>query len=393
MIADKIRENLKNSSLTRAMFEEGAKLKSIYGAENVFDFSLGNPDPEPPQGIQDALIKLVTDPKPGLHGYMNNAGYPEIREKIAESINKETGGKLSGSHIIMTCGAGGALNVVLKTVVNPGEEVIVFTPYFGEYKFYIENVSGCIVEIPSNRETFEPDPNLLAQKINAKTRAIIINSPNNPTGIIYSEKVLKEIAQVIKKKEEEFNTTIYLISDEPYSKLVYDNYPLPKVLNIFKNAIIVNSFSKSHSLPGARIGYIAINDCIDQVEELFDGLVFCNRTLGFVNAPGIFQKAMTDTLNEIVDIRIYEERRNILYNHLIKLGFSCIKPQGAFYLFAKALIEDDLEFKNRALKHNLVIVPGRGYGCPGYFRLSYCVSMQTIERSLPAFEALAKEFI
>lgn len=392
MVSQKVRENLKKSSLIRAMFEEGNRLRETFGADNVFDFSLGNPDPEPPDAVKSALKNLIFEDKAHLHTYMNNAGFPDVRTKIADSINRDTGTSLSFKNIVMTCGAGGALNVVLKTILNPDEEVIVFVPYFGEYKYYIDNHGGKIVELFSNIDTFEPDLNLLEKAINSKTKAVIINSPNNPTGVVYSESLLKDMAQVLERKEREFNSIIYLISDEPYSKLVYDNIELPKILNIFVNSIVVNSFSKSHSLPGERIGYIAVNDNIYNAEELIDGLVFSNRILGYVNAPALFQKVIATSLDETVDKRIYEERRNILYNHITKLGFSCVKPQGAFYLFPKALIQDDMEFKNRALKYNLILVPGRGFGCPGYFRLAYCVSMQVIENSLQAFEALANDF-
>jgi aspartate aminotransferase len=392
MIAEKIHRNLQQASLIRAMFEEGEKLRAIYGADKVFDFSLGNPDPEPPKEVKDSLRKLVMEDRPGLHGYMNNAGYPETREKIAEAINKETGKKLSGQHIVMTCGAGGALNITLKTILNPGEEVIVFTPYFGEYTFYIDNYSGTIVELPSNPDTFEPDLAQLEKSITPLTKAIIINSPNNPTGVVYSEQLLKEMARIVDRKEEKFHTTIYVISDEPYSKLVYDGIKLPYILNIFRHSVLVNSFSKSHSLPGERIGFVAVNDAIENPKEFVDGLSFSNRILGYVNAPALFQRVITDSMEKVVDKAIYEERRDILYNHLISLGFSCVKPQGAFYLFPKTLIPDDIEFKNRALKHNLVVVPGRSFGCPGYFRISYCVGRNTITNSLPAFSALAEEF-
>ncbi|MDR3289335.1 MAG: pyridoxal phosphate-dependent aminotransferase [Peptococcaceae bacterium] len=392
MIAAKISENLKQSSLIRAMFEEGERMRRKVGAEYVYDFSLGNPDPEPPREFKDALKTLVLQDPPGLHAYMNNAGYPDVREKIAAQINAETGRKLTFQHIVMTCGAGGGLNVVLKTLLNPGEEVIVFTPYFGEYRFYIGNHGGRMVEVPSHLESFEPDLARLEKSITPQTKAVLINSPNNPTGVVYSEKILKEMAGILAKKEREFHSKICLLADEPYRKLVYDDVRLPQIFNIFPHAIVVNSFSKSQSLPGARIGYIAVSDQLEDAPALVDGLVFANRTLGFVNAPGLFQKATAMALDSVVDKGIYEERRNILYQHLIKLGFTCVKPQGAFYLFPKALIEDDMKFKDQALKHNLLIVPGRSFGCPGYFRLAYCVSLQTIERSLPAFEALAREF-
>ena len=375
------------------MFEEGEKLRRIYGNEKVFDFSLGNPDPEPPLKLKAALQQLVLEDIPGLHGYMSNAGFSEVRAKIAEAINHDTSKRLTGENIIMTCGAGGALNVVLKTLLNPGEEVIVFKPYFGEYEFYVQNYNGKMVELSTSPDTFEPDLHLLEKNITPLTKAVIINSPNNPTGVVYSEKLLIEMAAILEKKERDFGSAIYVISDEPYSKLVYDGVKIPPVLNIFKNSILVNSFSKSHSLAGERIGFIAVNDSLAGVKDLLKGLVFCNRILGYVNAPALFQKVVAMTLSDTVDAHIYQERRDILYNSLIEMGYSCVKPHGAFYLFPKSLIPDDMEFKDRALKHNLVIVPGSGFKCPGYFRISYCVSLETIKNSLPAFEALAKELL
>lgn len=392
MISTKIIENLKNSSMIRAMFEDGQKLRKIHGADKVYDFSIGNPDPEPPKATIEALKKLVSDDKPGKHSYMSNAGYDYVRTKVADFKNKENGTSLTSDNIVMTCGAGGALNVVLKTILNPGEEVIIFSPYFVEYGFYIDNHGGKTVIIPADTSTFEPNLDALKESITPKTKAIIINSPNNPTGVVYSEEKLKSIADILAAKEQEYNSTIFVISDEPYTKIVYDNIDIPKVLKIFKNSIVVDSFSKSLSLPGERIGYIAANNNIENISLLMDGLIFSNRSLGFVNAPALFQKVIAESLGEVVDVEIYQERRDMLYNHLVKIGFSCIKPQGAFYLFPKSPISDDVEFKNQALKHNIILVPGKGFGCPGYFRLAYCTSIKTIENSLPAFEALAKEF-
>ncbi len=393
MFSEKVVDNLSKSSWIRAMFEEGGKLRKIYGADKVFDFSIGNPDPEPPEITKDTLKKLVLEDKPTMHGYMPNAGYPDVREKVAFQVSKETNVPLTMKNIVMTCGAGAALNVVLKAILNPGEEVIVFAPFFVEYLSYIDNNSGKGVIVKSNKDTFEPDLNALEASITPKTKAVIVNTPNNPTGVVYSENILKNMAEVLKRKEKEFNTTIFVISDEPYRKIVYDNIKLPSALKIFENSIMVDSFSKSLSLPGERIGYVAVSPYIKEVDLLIDAIVYCNRVLGFVNAPALFQKVIAESLDTSVDVNIYKERRDLLYNSLIKMGYSCIKPQGAFYLFPKAFIEDDIEFKNRALKYNLLLVPGSGFYCPGYFRISYCVSLKTIENSLPAFEALAKEFI
>ena len=391
MISKKISKNLGNSSWIRAMFEEGEKLRKIHGADNVFDFSLGNPDPEPPIEVKAALRELASSDEVRMHSYMNNAGYPEVRETIAQKVNRETGLNLNFSNVLMTVGAGGALNVVLKTLLNPGEEVIVFAPYFVEYLSYIDNHGGKPVIINTDLKTFLPDPELLRYSITPNTKAVIINTPNNPTGVVYGEDILKSIAKVLEEKSIEFGNTIYIISDEPYRKLAYD-VTIPNILTIYKNAIMIDCFSKSLSLPGERMGYIATNPEADDISSLMAGLIYCNRVLGFVNAPALFQKVVAKAIDSSVDINIYKERRDLLYNNLIEFGYNCVKPDGAFYLFPKAFIADDIEFKNRAMKYNLLVVPGTGFGCPGYFRLAYCVSLKTIQNSLPAFKALANEF-
>ena len=392
MLAEYISEKMSGSSWIRAMFEEGEKLRKIYGADKVYDFSLGNPDLEPPEGVKKALIRLAESEEPNLHKYMSNAGFPDVRAKVAAHIRRETGIPLSGKHIIMTCGAAGGLNVVLKTILNPGEEVIVFSPFFVEYLAYIENHGGKPVLSPCNTETFEPDLSDLEKRITSSTKAIILNSPNNPTGVIYSSAILKKMAELIKKKETEYRTNILVISDEPYTKLVYDGCTVPSVLQIFSNSAVINSYSKSLALPGERIGYIAVNPSIEEADHLINGFIYSNRILGFVNAPAMFQKVIADSLEENVDTDIYRERRDLIYHHLRKLGYTCVKPKGAFYLFPKALIEDDIAFVRHAAKYNVLLVPGTGFGCPGYFRLSYSVSRKIIENSLPAFDALTRDF-
>ena len=391
MLSQKVVNNLRNSSGIRAMFEEGERLRKIYGDKNVFEFTLGNPDIEPPLPVREVIKKYVCDDVTGIHKYMNNAGYLDVREKVAASLTKETGVELKADNIVMTCGAAGGLNIILKSVLNPGEEVIVFAPYFVEYSFYIDNHGGKTVIVKPVSDTLEPDIDDLKSKITKNTKAIIINSPNNPTGIIYKEETLIKIAETLKDKQKEFGTEIFVISDEPYNKLIYDGVKLPSLLKIFDNAIQGCSFSKSLSLPGERIGFIAASPRIKEIDLLMDALIFSNRVLGYVNAPSLFQKVVADSLDVTIDVEEYKKRRDLLYNHLISLGFECIKPQGAFYLFPKSLIEDDAEFVKMALKYNLLIVPGRGFGCPGYFRIAYCTSLETIENSLPAFEALAKE--
>lgn len=391
MLSQNIYSKINKSSWIRAMFEEGAKLRAIHGAENVYDFSLGNPDYEPPAEVKAAIKKYTSDEVPGLHRYMSNAGYPEVREKIARKTAAESGLSITQNHIIMTCGAAGGLNVVLKSILNPEDEVIVFSPYFVEYLFYIENFNGKPVIVPTDPQTFEPSLDLLAKSITAKCKAMIINSPNNPTGVVYSEETLKKIAALLEAKEAEFNSEILVISDEPYSKIVYDQTEVPNILKIFKHSAIVNSYSKSLAIPGERIGYIAVNPAIADVDLLINGMTFCNRTLGFVNAPSLFQKVAGDSLDAMVNTDEYKKRRDFLYNSLIELGYSCIKPQGAFYLFPQSLIPDDIAFAKQALKYNILIVPGSGFGCPGHFRLAYCVDFTSIKNSIPAFKALAEE--
>jgi len=391
MISAQIKSDLQNASWIRAMFEEGERLRGIHGADQVFDFSLGNPDYEPPAAVGETLKKLVVEDTPGLHRYTSNAGYMDVREKIAARLVEESGLSLTGQHIIMTCGAAGGLNVVLKTILNPGDEVILLAPYFVEYHFYVNNHGGKAVVVPTGKD-FLPDPDLLAESITPKTRAIIINSPNNPTGVVYSRQTLQDMAKVINAKEQEYGTTILAISDERYYKLVYEGARVTNLMTVFKNAAIVNSFSKSLALPGERIGYIAVSPNIEAVELMIDGLVFSNRILGFVNAPSIFQKVVAECLDEGPDIVEYQRRRDTLYNHITGLGFTCVKPQGAFYLFPQSPEPDDVAFVQKALQYNLLLVPGRGFAMPGYFRLAYCVDFKTIERALPAFEKLAKHY-
>lgn len=390
MISKKVQSNLGKSSWIRAMFDEGERLRKIHGADKVYDFSLGNPDVEPPVKVKETLKKLVAEDKPGMHNYMSNAGYKDVREKVAAHIAKETGVPVKFENVVMSVGAGGALNVVLKSILNDGDEVILFAPYFAEYIFYIDNHGGRAVIVPTNKETFEPDAELLRASINEKTKAIIINTPNNPTGVIYSESTLKELAQVIEQKEKELGSEIFVISDEPYAKIVYDGAKAPNVLKIFKNSIKVDSFSKSLSLPGERIGYIVTNPAIKDSEMLLNALIFTTRTLGFVNAPALFQRVVLETIEEESDVEAYKVRRDFLYENLSKIGYQCVKPQGAFYLFIKSPLVDDIEFVKKAVEFNLLVVPGTGFGCPGYFRISYCVGMNTIKNSIPAFEQLWK---
>jgi aspartate aminotransferase len=391
MFSEKIVSSLQQSSWIRAMFEQGTNLAKIYGSDKVYDFSLGNPFDEPPSEVMEAMKKYVSGEIKGVHRYMSNAGYPEVRTKIAESLQKESGVTLSAENVVMTVGAAGGLNVIFKSILNPGEEVIIFAPYFMEYDNYVDNHGGKVVIVPPDITTFEPDLDALTALITPRTKAMIINTPNNPTGVVYSEETLHRIAKILERKEQEYGTSIYVLSDQPYAEIIFDDLKMPSLLSIFKNSIIVNSFSKSLGLAGERIGYIATSSRIENVDILNNALAFCNRTLGFVNAPGLFQKVVGEALTAKVNIQDYREKRDYLYENLTRIGFECVKPQGAFYLFPKSLLADDIEFVQRAVKYNLLLVPGSGFRCSGYFRISYCVSMETIKNSIPAFEKLAKE--
>ena len=389
MFSKTVVENMAGGSWIRAMFELGNQLKAQYGADKVYDFTLGNPDPEPPEAVLAQMEQLVRTPN--IHKYMSNAGFEDVRGKIAAYMERESGVAFTAKEIIMVTGAAAGLSITLKALMNPGEEVIVLAPYFMEYNSYVGNQNGKVVPVKTLPDTFQPDIPAIAKAINANTKAIILNSPNNPSGAIYTEESLQALARVLDEAEKEFGHPVYVISDEPYVKIVYDGVKVPSVAKIFKNAITVNSFSKSLALPGERIGYIAVNPTIEDADTLVAAMVYCNRTLGFVNAPGLFQKVIADHLDEAAGLEAYKERRDLLYDILVDAGFSCMKPQGAFYLFAKCPMEDDSAFSQMAIKHNIILVGGSGFGYPGYFRLAYCVSYDTIRNSAQAFKDLYKE--
>lgn len=389
-ISEKIKSSMSNSSWIRKLFETGIQLKKLYGDDKIFDFSLGNPDHEPPKAFKEALVKWALEPVPCMHDYMSNAGYPETRRAVAEALAGQTGLPFSENHVLMTVGAAGALNTVLKTILDPGDEVIILSPFFVEYKFYIDNHGGVVKVVPTH-DDFSIDLNAIDDALSAATKAIIINNPNNPTGVVYDADALAGLGKLLQVREEELGHPVYVISDEVYAKLAYDGVTIPSVFKYIRNSILATSYSKDLALPGERIGYAAVSPEIDQVGLLMDGLIFCNRTLGFINAPALMQRLVTGLQHQSVDIARYQEKRDILYDHLTAIGFKMIKPQGAFYLFPQSPLEDDVEFINMALKFNILVVPGRGFGKPGYFRMAYCVDKQMILNSLPAFEALAKE--
>jgi len=388
-IATKIKMQIEGSSWIRKMFEEGAVLRQQYGDDNVFDFTLGNPTTEPPPELHRELKRIAEAPIPGMHRYMNNAGYEETRTAVAEVIAENCSQPVSSNHVVMTCGAGAALNVVLKTLVNPGDEVIILNPYFVEYKFYIDNQGGVPVEVMTE-DDFQPDLEAIADAINSRTRAIIINSPNNPTGVIYPQSTLNALGELLRKKEQQLGHSIVVISDEPYAKISFDE-TVPAIFDAIRNAVIVTSHSKDLALPGERIGYLAANPALDDVDLFMQGAIFCNRVLGFVNAPALMQRLVTNLQRVSVDSKEYRHKRDLLYDKLTALGFEMVKPGGGFYLFPKSPIPDEMEFIRQAQKYRILLVPGSGFGAPGFFRIAYCVDTAMIERSLPLWEELARE--
>ena len=393
MISDKMKTLLSGSSVIRAMFEDGKKMAAEFGKENVYDFSLGNPGVYPPEKLKTVIKNIVDKVSPDyLHGYMNNSGYEEVREKVAISLNKRFDTDFSFKNIIMTVGAAGGLNVILKTILNPDDEVITFSPYFGEYRHYVENYGGKLIAVkPNTVGGFKPDISELKKVITAKTKALIINTPNNPTGVVYSEEDIKNIAAVLKEKSKEIGQAIFLISDEPYRELVYDGLKVPYLTKYYDNTIVCYSYSKSLSLPGERIGYLVIPDEVEDFEEMIASAGTATRVLGFVNAPSLMQLAISECLDECADISVYEDNRNKLVKMFDEIGFPYIKPEGAFYLFMKTP-DDDKVFAENAKNERILLVPGSAFGCPGYVRIAYCVDTGVIEKSYDAFKRLSDRY-
>lgn len=393
MISEKMKPFVQNNSAVRMMFEEGNRLRGIYGPDKVYDFSLGNPSVPAPECVKEAIIELLNEEEPTvLHGYMSNAGFEDVRQTITESLNRRFGTSFAAKNLIMTVGAASGLNVILKTLLNPGEEVVVFAPYFLEYSNYIRNYDGKIVEISPDTATFQPNLAELEQKITANTKAVIVNTPHNPTGVVYSEETIKKLASILEQKQKEFGSVIYLISDEPYRELAYDGVEVPYLTKYYANTIVGYSYSKSLSLPGERIGYLVIPDEADGSEEVITAATIANRILGSVNAPSLIQKVIKKCVDAEVDVAAYDKNRIALYEGLKECGFECIKPQGAFYLFVKSPVANEKEFCEAAKKYNILMVPGSSFACPGYVRLAYCVSYETIINSLPEFKKLAAEY-
>lgn len=393
MIAEKMRPLVENNSAIRAMFEEGKRLAAIYGPENVYDFSLGNPNVPAPEAVNRAITDIVAEEASTMvHGYMSNAGFEDVRDTVAQSLNRRFGTQFHLENILMTVGAASGMNVILKTVLDPGDEVIVFAPYFMEYGAYVRNYDGVLMAVSPDTSSFQPNISELKEKITKRTKAVIINTPNNPTGVVYSSETLEQIAAVMKAKEEEYRTSIVLISDEPYRELAYDGVEVPYVTPFYHNTVVCYSYSKSLSLPGERIGYLVIPDELEDSKAVIAAATIANRVLGCVNAPSLMQRVIMRCIDEKVNVEAYDSNRNLLYNGLTGLGFECIRPEGAFYLFVQSPEADDRAFCEVCKKHRLLVVPGTSFACPGYVRISYCVSYEQIERSLPAFEAVAGEY-
>ena len=390
-VSKKVKEAMEGGSWIRTMFEEGMALKQEHGEENVFDLSLGNPIIEPPAEFLQELRTLAGSPVPGMHRYMPNAGYTETRAAVAGQLTEETGLAFGAEHLVMTCGAGGALNVVMKTLLDPGDEVVIFAPYFVEYMFYADNHGGSCRVVPPNAE-YLPDLEAFEASLNARTRMVLVNSPNNPTGRVYSAELLTELGGIIRDKEEEYGTEIFLVSDEPYRKILFDGAQYPHVFPHHVRTIVATSHSKDLGLPGERIGFVAVRPDYEGRAELVDGLTFCNRTLGFVNAPALMQRIVARLQSVTVDVGQYQAKRDYLYEALMDIGYSVVRPEGAFYMFPRSPTEDDVAFTEELRENLVLVVPGRGFGLSGHFRIAYCVDDRTLEGSLAGFRAAFQRF-
>lgn len=393
MLSKQMQYNLENSSAIRKMFIEGQELAARIGRENVFDFSLGNPVAPVPQSFHDALVDAISNTGSlELHGYTNNAGYPEVRQAVADSFNRRFAAGLTMDNVVMTVGAAGAINIVLKSILDIGDNVAVLRPYFGEYRSYVSNFSGQIVEVDPELPSFQPNLSDFAAKINERTKAVIINNPVNPSGVIYPVETLKAMAAILEEKQTEFGHEIYLIADEPYRELAFDGAQVPYLPDIYPNTFVAYSFSKTLSIPGERIGYLIVSPTMADWQTMADAVTVANRVLGFVNAPSLLQKAVAKCLDEKCDIDFYDRNRKTLYGALTEYGFECVKPEGTFYLFVKSPEADEKAFVARAKKHGIIMVAGSTFGVAGYVRIAYCVSPDMIARSLPHFKALAEEY-
>ena len=385
-VSERVRRFMKQGSWIRRMFEEGMVLKQRHGAENVFDLSLGNPVMEPPPEFFEELRRIANNPTPGMHRYMPNAGYAETRGAVAEQLGRETGLTFTADEVLMACGAGGALNVVLKSLLDPGDEVVIFAPYFVEYMFYADNHGGSCRAVPPD-DRYYPDLAAFEATITPRTRVVLVSSPNNPTGVVYDSGLLSRLAEIIAEKERHLGTEVFLVSDEPYRKILFDGLTYPHIFHHHVRSIVATSHSKDLALPGERIGYVAVHPDYDGRAELMDALNFCNRTLGFVNAPALMQHIVKSLQSVTIDVSDYQAKRDFLYDGLTAMGYETVRPQGAFYMFPRSPIEDDAAFVEELKKHLVLVVPGRGFGLGGHFRISYCVDDRTLEGSMEGFRA------
>lgn len=383
-VAQKMIQFMTRASWIRKMFEEGARLKAIHGAENVFDFSLGNPNVAPPQSLQARLEAIIRTPPQGLHAYMPNAGLPQVRQALADYLTREHQVPFQANHVVLTCGAAGALNVVMKALLDPGDEVLVPTPHFVEYGFYADNHGGLLRTVRT-REDFQLDLDAIGANIGLKTKIVLINSPNNPTGQIYDPASLDKLGEILVAGSARVGHAIYLVADEPYRKIVYDGATVPSLFQSYRNSIVVTSYSKDLSIPGERIGYAAVHPDADDGSQLLDAMTLANRILGFVNAPALMQWLIKDLLDECIDTEIYKRKRDRLVDALRTTGYQCSAPPGAFYLFPRTPIADDVGFVRLLQEEKILVVPGSGFGGPGHFRIAYCVDDATIEGALPGF--------
>ena len=390
-ISEKVSGFMEKSSWIRKMFEEGIRLKKQFGEENVFDLSLGNPVIEPPDQVQAALVKAAKDISPGLHRYMPNAGLQDVREAIAKTLSNECQVSLSANDLVMVCGAAGGLNITLKTLLDSGDEVLIFAPYFVEYLFYADNHEGKAVAVKTH-DDFKLDMDALKDALSEKTKAVIVNSPNNPTGVVYSREELKQLAEVLKAHSEKTGKAVYLISDDPYKKITFDGVEAVNILELYENSIYITSHSKDIALPGERIGFVAVHPKCEDAGNLMAGLIFSNRVLGFVNAPALIQRVVKNVQGVTVDVEQYKKKRDFLYGELTRIGYDVVKPQGAFYFFPKSPIDDEVKFVKKLAEKKVLVVPGRGFGCPGYFRISYCLPDSVIEGSIAGFESTFNDF-
>ncbi len=392
MLNEQMYEYGSKSSVIRELFAYGLERRKIVGEDKVYDFSIGNPSIPAPAEVKEALLELLEEPAEALHGYSPAAGDPEVRKTLADSVNRKFGTRYTADNFYMTVGAAASLSISVKALTNPGDEFITFAPFFPEYAVWVETADAKLVVTPADTADFQIDFEAFEKLLSPKTKGIILNSPNNPSGVVYSEETIQRLSELLAKKQKEYGTSIYLITDEPYREIVYDGMEVPFVPNYYKNTLVCYSYSKSLSLPGERIGYIIVPDEADDGKKVMAAVAGAGRALGYVCAPVLFQKAIACCVDVPCDVSAYKKNRDLLYHGLTDLGYECVRPQGAFYLFVKSPEPDAKAFSERAKKYDVLVVPGDSFGCTGYVRVSYCVSEQTIKDALPVFAEIMKEY-